>query len=316
MERKYLLDEYDHIPEDIDEETLVKTYNADTGRIKELTMKKIAAQTAEIVHPAEKKKPKRKIVTYLFAAAVMAALISTFTIMASGSTKVKSGTDDKLTDKDMNLVDKETSYTEIKDPVLETLMDDAEMDECHSEVEFYEMIKESGEYEKDDINELAISLYEKRKDEIEKDPKNSSRLLTVEEWKEFITHHRICNAAHEKAVEQRNGSLIKLIKNAGYCDIDMKPDDLRDEDKRVDFFIGCCKIYKDESLDLNDYDKARIAKYLNDCYYFMPNYKEYTDSLQYVHDLIEQTVPLQYGKRDLKSLWEQVEKTSKHNFGK
>ena len=43
------------------------------------------------------------------------------------------------------------------------------------------------------------------------------------------------------------------------------------------FPIGCCKTYKDESLDLDDTDKARIAKYLNDCCYFMPNYEVYNE---------------------------------------
>lgn len=208
----------------------------------------------------------------------------------------------------------ERTTPEIKDPAIEALMEDQEMIDEELEYKLFLEIKESGDYDKNGIEERAAERYAERQKEIDEHPDWPIKQLTIEKWTEYITKCRIQNATYERFGEYKNNYLFNLVGNAGYCDKGMTTADLRDMDKKMDFFVACCKTYKDDSLKLDDSDKARIAKYLNDCYYFMPNYEVYNERIQSVHDMIEGTVPLQYGKRDLRSLWEQVEATSGHKL--
>ena len=197
----------------------------------------------------------------------------------------------------------------VNDPVIKALMEEVEAEDEELEYKLYQDIIKNGDYDQEGIDEATETLYNKRMERAEQNPEMNYNLPDKEHLKKWIVKGRISIAISEKIGEYKRNYLLNLIKESGYCDKDLKAEDLIDEDKKVDFFTACCKTYKDEKLNLDDTDKARIAKFLNDCYYSMHMYGNYNEKLQSAHDMIESTVPLQYGKRDLKSLWEQNEAT-------
>ncbi len=85
MDRKVLLDEYEHIPVDIDMKTLIADSGTDTDRILKSVMKRIQEEHTEEPHTQVKRLPHKKILIGFIAAALITCMLGMTTMGAAHS---------------------------------------------------------------------------------------------------------------------------------------------------------------------------------------------------------------------------------------